>query len=550
MFCMEDSLCVVICTGYFLSPVFYTLIAITPIFCQVTATDIQDTSAIAFTDSTAADSTAEAGVNPPETRIKELSGETLMVLFKHAGIIGKITAFLLIIGLFMAIQKTFQLRADRRDSMQVLQKIEKTKIDRAAKTQELDKLMAQLRGVHNIWAVTEARKWSTLFRSPFRRMQYGINRMLGKKDHTFEEEIAARTSVFLLISKLYEVYKATHDTELFNAEVASYNQYMKDKYNPFKTMMGYLSESAGALGLLGTVWGMFLTFFSGTMEQQVIIQGMGIALATTIIGIVVSLILNTAATIIDNQFDRHLELISKMANDFQVRLMRMMLPPLRISEDHQTPKARMPQQIRALSKQQLLGKVNQTSAEPLMVVVQDHSDIGVDGVNVTFDLDGDNGTLNGGGRIAMVQTQDGGIAKTTWKFGPKSGERVVRVTCDGLSNSDVTFYATIAPDAPEVMTLKSEKIHVGSPGQELPEPFIVIVEDKYQNPVADVDVNFSIIEGGGHFRNSHSSQATISTDGQGMAKASLVLPEKQDIVKVVIKAKGLDLTEEIKVVAK
>ena len=529
----------------FIAGIFYILFAVAPAFCQVDSISIPDTSAIASTDST-----AEAGVNPPEARIKELNGETLLVLFKHAGIIGKITAFFLIVGLFMAIQKSFQLRSDRRDSLLVVQKIEKTKIDRAVKMTELDKLMAELRGAHNVWAVTEARKWSTLFRSPFRRMQYGINRMTGKKDDVLEQEVAARTSVFLLISKLYEVYKATHDTELFNAEVSSYNQNMKDKYNPFKTMMGYLSESAGAFGLLGTVWGMFLTFFSGTMEQQVIIQGMGIALATTIIGIVVSLIINTASTIIDNQFDRHLEFISKMANDFQVRLLRMAMPSLEILADHQASKIRMPQQIRALSKQQLTGKVNQASTEPIMVVVQDHSDIGVDGVNVTFELDGNNGALNGGGQIAMVQTQGGGIAQTNWKFGPKSGQRIVRVTSDGLNNSTVIFYATITPAAPEIMLLKSDKIHVGSPGQELPEPFIVTIEDKYQNPVADVDVNFSIIEGGGHFRNSHSNQATVATDNQGMAKTNLVLPEKQDIIKVAVKAKGLERTEEINVVAK
>jgi biopolymer transport protein ExbB/TolQ len=40
---------------------------------------------------------------------------------------------------------------------------------------------------------------------------------------------------------------------------------------------------------MGTVWGMFTVFFQGSAEQEVILRGMGIALITTLLGLVVTI---------------------------------------------------------------------------------------------------------------------------------------------------------------------------------------------------------------------------------------------------------------------
>ncbi len=60
--------------------------------------------------------------------------------------------------------------------------------------------------------------------------------------------------------------------------------------------MWFISDSEGALGLLGTVWGMYTTFMGGIMQPQYIIGGMGVALVTTLYGLIASLIINLFTT--------------------------------------------------------------------------------------------------------------------------------------------------------------------------------------------------------------------------------------------------------------
>lgn len=81
----------------------------------------------------------------------------------------------------------------------------------------------------------------------------------------------------------------------------------QDGFKPYTNWMQFLSESAGALGLLGTVLGMFQTFFGGTLDKDKILHGMGVALITTLVGILVSLLLNLGLILLRNHFDRMLD---------------------------------------------------------------------------------------------------------------------------------------------------------------------------------------------------------------------------------------------------
>lgn len=60
-----------------------------------------------------------------------------------------------------------------------------------------------------------------------------------------------------LVSRLYSVmlsiFHATGNTRDFHDEIANYIQLQQDRFNTFKSRLAFLSDTAGALGLLGTV---------------------------------------------------------------------------------------------------------------------------------------------------------------------------------------------------------------------------------------------------------------------------------------------------------
>lgn len=78
----------------------------------------------------------------------------------------------------------------------------------------------------------------------------------------------------------------------------------------------------------------------------------------------------------------------------------------------------------------------------------------------------------------------------------------------------------VSPGPPEATTLKlgSGSGQTGAPGRELPESIAVLVTDDDDRPIADVQVSFSVSQGGGSV-----SDATIQSDIEGQAKVSWTL---------------------------
>jgi len=99
-----------------------------------------------------------------------------------------------------------------------------------------------------------------------------------------------------LFSMLLNIFQTTGKASVFHEEIANYSQFQQDRFKSYRSRLAFLSDTAGALGLLGTVWGMFQTFFGGNLDKQLILNGMGVALITTLMGLVVSIILNFFGT--------------------------------------------------------------------------------------------------------------------------------------------------------------------------------------------------------------------------------------------------------------
>jgi biopolymer transport protein ExbB/TolQ len=126
-----------------------------------------------------------------------------------------------------------------------------------------------------------------------------------------------------IMAKLLNVFLTNKNADYLHDEIANYNSIQKDNYASFKNRIDFLSDTAGALGLLGTVWGMFIVFSSGSIDKEVILIGMGIALMSTLLGLVVSIILNFFTTIIDGYFSKQLERVVSKADELRFRLIEL-----------------------------------------------------------------------------------------------------------------------------------------------------------------------------------------------------------------------------------
>jgi biopolymer transport protein ExbB/TolQ len=143
----------------------------------------------------------------------------------------------------------------------------------------------------------------------------------------FEEiskEIARRPNTLIarLLGSLISSYHTTGSLEGINLEINFFIQSLQDQFNSFRSRLDLLSDSAGALGLLGTVWGIFITFEVENWTQDTVLRGMGLALVTTFIGIIVSLVLNLLSTEVFNYFNRRNDRLQEKFVEFRKNLYR------------------------------------------------------------------------------------------------------------------------------------------------------------------------------------------------------------------------------------
>ncbi len=126
-----------------------------------------------------------------------------------------------------------------------------------------------------------------------------------------------------LARTLSAILKSYHTTGSVGGIIQEINllvQHLSDQFNSFRSRLELLSDSAGALGLLGTVWGIFVTFEAENWTQDTVLRGMGFALVTTFIGIIVSLLLNLFSTEVFNYFNRRNDLLQIKVKDFKANL--------------------------------------------------------------------------------------------------------------------------------------------------------------------------------------------------------------------------------------
>jgi biopolymer transport protein ExbB/TolQ len=143
----------------------------------------------------------------------------------------------------------------------------------------------------------------------------------------------------LLFQQMLNTFNKTRKAEALQDEVNHYLQSEKDSLDGFNRIVGFLSDTAGALGLLGTVWGIFVVFYAGKMDGPSILKGMSIALITTLVGLIISLLLNLGSLAVFSLFNRQLKLISERAEELRQALLLFQLksPVSPMSQEPQRP---------------------------------------------------------------------------------------------------------------------------------------------------------------------------------------------------------------------
>jgi len=498
--------------------------------------------------------TEQSGETVRDTGKRGFSISTMWELVKLAEGIGYLLILVLAMGILFIFQKWFVLMREQKDSEKIpVNKMKTMSYD------DIEKMFTRVKA-GNIDAEDEEEsdaKAIPLLKKIFRQK---------------------KASAFQLLQKLYKIFDAQKTTTSFNDETSNYIQYMKDVFNPFVTRLSFLSDTSGALGLLGTVWGMFLVFYKASPDPEDTLQGMGIALATTIIGLVISIILNSFTTVVSNLFDKNLDFVNKMATVFQERLMReeerypvraqpilvdsssmpirsQVMPEATIRDSKIQEKPRIetseasvtpqivygpPSELRVLKGDNQSGEVNCPLSEPIIVEVLDAHGNPMENETVIFTAEDAAGVFSNSNRVQKILTDDEGRAQTKFTLGKTSGEKTINVAIEGSNARGVKLLVIAKPTPPTKLVELKGNFQTGELGKRLPIPFVIAIQDRYDNPIPMFEVDFALKKGSGRFQDSQNAHYTAHTNEDGLAEVYFIVGNNRGAREIEVEAKKVD----------
>jgi lysophospholipase L1-like esterase len=138
---------------------------------------------------------------------------------------------------------------------------------------------------------------------------------------------------------------------------------------------------------------------------------------------------------------------------------------------------------------------------------------------VTFTVISGNGTM---GTPNPVNTDPvTGRAQNALTLATDTGINQVQVTAEGYVGPAIIFNASPTPGNPDSLKFVAGNNQTGTAGLPLAQPFQVRVTDALKTPVPNYNVTFTVTGGGGKF--GAINQATVQTDAQGIASATMTL---------------------------
>ncbi|WP_103028100.1 MotA/TolQ/ExbB proton channel family protein [Salinibacter altiplanensis] len=388
-----------------------------------------------------------------------------------------------------------------------------------------------------------------------------------------------------LQATMLNVFQTTKDAGTLHEEIANFIQFQRERFGTFKQRIDFLADTAGAVGLLGTVWGILRVFTGGGIDdEQRVLAGMGIALVSTLLGLVVSITLNLISTEVYSFFDNRLDQIEDKADELRFRLLELGLsqngtaasgaessaevPPAeaRASGSQSTQSGRPDPQAQAPAaippEDEFASERGSGAGQP----VAEHTDSPVvateptpkqldvaelsEAVPVASSLTDISVKLQGGDgepvadEVVQIEVEDGsghledGRSQITRRTGndgtltfdwclpeaPGPCSAVADVPSADASGTTVHLSVRAHPGAPKRYAQggNNQGAEVGSP---LPKPLSVRIFDAYNNPVPDHQVKFQVESGEGRFDTGKASVA-VPTNESGEAAATFWVGEK------------------------
>jgi len=377
-------------------------------------------------------------------------------------------------------------------------------------------------------------EWKTVFRfqhtnfSRFRNPEQ-FERFVGKRK-------SMASSLILLLLKTLQV---SPGADKFTEELEKFTQLQKQHFLTFQNRMSFWSDTAGALGLLGTVWGMFITFFRGTMEQQEILSGMGIALITTLMGLIISIILNFISTEVSGYFNKILKKQAQISDKLWLWVLHKHpaqstsglsnSPVKQKTEPVQSDKKEVAEdclyEFGEVSGNRQKVAVNHRLKTPIAIRLFEISGgkrrkMGEEPVQFTID-DG-MGVFSNGKEQIVIRTNSSGKAETSLTASNRSGFGKVIASHPTLDIQPMKFEIEIVSSRPVEIRIKNGNHQTGPTGQVLSQPLIAEVVDSNAHPVPHSLVEFRVLMGNGSFSN-RKPTIQITTDEHGAAAAKFCL---------------------------
>lgn len=163
------------------------------------------------------------------------------------------------------------------------------------------------------------------------------------------------------------------------------------------------------------------------------------------------------------------------------------------------------------------GAVGEALPEPLVVRLASEAGQPASGRKVAFVLpDGSSGRLEPDTAV----TNASGEALALWVLGTVPGEHLVeaRLVTEGPGGPATSFQASAVAGLPDTLRAVSALFQPGRRGQTLPDPLVVVVTDRFGNPVAGTEVGWEVTVGEGSL-----SAESTPTAGDGTASVSWTL---------------------------
>jgi biopolymer transport protein ExbB/TolQ len=397
-----------------------------------------------------------------------------------------------------------------------------------------------------------------------------IEKKLGEESGSAEERIKEiwqlvqqypKSTVAQLLNRLCDLWHRDPSAEALQVEIEGYISSVKERYEIGRNFAILLSDTAGALGLLGTVLGMYQTFMPGQLESSQIISGMGVALVTTISGLIVSIVLNFAISWAHSSFHSHLEGVIGHADGFRnqfgkgqaavggvVQIKEVVhvaasagdQPAMAAPAAPEPPKVRrLPAKLKILSGNNQVAEAGASLPKALEVAVEDQFGDPLKNLTVIFETNGSMITFDNGDNVKQVDTDFIGRAKAHARLGKLIGKHKILARINGEANLLEEFEVESRPGAPEKLHVLSGHLQTGQPGALLSEPLSLKLEDAFGNPIPELPVVFEVAYNGGRL-DRDKTRLEVTTGDDGVASVGFRLAETPgaNIVKAAVKSKG------------